>query len=488
MTAATTTLNPGVGGDKPLVDTLSTVDGGAAPASAIAQMVKVGFGTASDFKTASDSTPLPFKLSGLLYPVSTANSSGVQLAAAASFTGTIESVQNVQALQVSVVCDQAYTVQVKQFLDAGGARALPTVTFTRLANVPTNENIALFGDYAQIIVTNNGGSATTTFQCGVTFGLMPTLPASLTNSGNLRTAVQEIMPALLASYNVAGVIAINTVLLTIDCLGARSVSIQCVSMGTTGAVTPEWSNDNSTWLAATILTQAGATATTFSAAGLWVVPVQARYLRLRLSTATTAGTTTLSCYSFDDRAQMWLATQPVSGTVSVTGYPTAAASADALANPTVTKVDSTGLLFNGTTWDRARGMSGNLTTGDTGAKTATGNGATLTNVGNKGVQVLVSMGAVTGTTPTAVLKLQGSVDGGTSWYDIPGATTASLTATGLYGITVYPGIAVTAGTTTTGTTASANFVMPRTWRVVWTIGGTTPSFTITAIQYNYLNN
>jgi hypothetical protein len=84
--------------------------------------------------------------------------------------------------------------------------------------------------------------------------------------------------------------------------------------------------------------------------------------------------------------------------------------------------------------------------------------------------------------------VQGSTDGGTSWYDVPGATTASLTATGLYGITIYPGIAATAGVATTGTTATTSMAIPRAWRMVWTIGGTTPSFTITAIQYNYLPN
>jgi hypothetical protein len=133
-------------------------------------------------------------------------------------------------------------------------------------------------------------------------------------------------------------------------------------------------------------------------------------------------------------------------------------------------------------------VGSNLTTGDTGAKTVTGNGATLTNAGNKGVQILIVMGVVSGTTPTFVGKIQGSVDGGTTFYDIPGAATASLTATGNFGIMAYPGTAVTAGTTVSGTTATANMGLPRTWRVVWTIGGTTPSFTITAIQYNYLVN
>ncbi|MDB5162336.1 MAG: hypothetical protein JWM52_844 [Candidatus Saccharibacteria bacterium] len=145
-------------------------------------------------------------------------------------------------------------------------------------------------------------------------------------------------------------------------------------------------------------------------------------------------------------------------------------------------------VFNGTSWDRQRGLSTPTTTGDTGAKTATGNGATQTNVGNKGVQIFIDLVAVSGTTPTCVFKLQGSVDGGTLWYDIPGAATASLTTLTDVGITVYPGLTVLAGTITTGTTAVASNIIPRNWRVVWTIGGTTPSFNITAITYNYLQN
>lgn len=148
-----------------------------------------------------------------------------------------------------------------------------------------------------------------------------------------------------------------------------------------------------------------------------------------------------------------------------------------------------GYVFNGTTWDRQRGMGLAATTGDTGAKTATGDGATQTNVGNKGVCVVVNLGTVSGTTPTAVFKLQGSLDGGTTWYDIPGATTASLTATGVYAISVYPGTPTVAGTTTSiSGTASCGQPLPRTWRVVWTIGGTTPSFTITNIQITYIVN
>lgn len=284
----------------------------------------------------------------------------------------------------------------------------------------------------------------------------------------------------------AGVIAINTNLIVLDCSQLRSLYLQCTAMGTTGVVTVQWADDAAFTvpITATLLSESGSTSTTFNGAVLRVTNVMARYCRLRLTTATTAGTTTINVWG-SQVPYVPIITQQV---VSVTGYPTAAASADALANPTVTKVDATNLVFNGTTWDRQRGMSGALTTGDTGAKTATGNGATITNVGNKGAQILVNVGVVSGTTPTAVFKVQGSTDGGTSWYDVPGAVTGILVDTGVYGITIYPGIAVTAGVATTGTTATASMVIPRSWRLVWTIGGTTPSFTITNIQYIYLPN
>ncbi len=125
------------------------------------------------------------------------------------------------------------------------------------------------------------------------------------------------------------------------------------------------------------------------------------------------------------------------------------------------------------------------TTGDTGAKTTTFNGATITNNSHSGALIVINMGAVTGTTPTLVAKLQGSADGGTSWVDIPGATTASIAASGLYGIQIYPGILPVAGTATPGSVAAISSVLPKFWRLVYTIGGSTPSFTITNVQVSY---
>lgn len=64
MTAATTTLNPGTGGDKLLTDTLTTVDGAAAPTDARAQVMKVAYGAASAATLVTNDTPLPAVIRG----------------------------------------------------------------------------------------------------------------------------------------------------------------------------------------------------------------------------------------------------------------------------------------------------------------------------------------------------------------------------------------------------------------------------------------
>ena len=147
--------------------------------------------------------------------------------------------------------------------------------------------------------------------------------------------------------------------------------------------------------------------------------------------------------------------------------------------------------FNGSTWDRARN-NWNTTTGDTGAKTATFNGATQTNYDARGVAILVVLGAVSGTTPTLNMQLQWSPDGGT-WLNY-GPPTGNLTTTGqTAAILVYPtNISQAAGATpanlATGAavTLAVNAPLPRTWRLVYTIGGTTPSFAINGVLVSYI--
>lgn len=175
--------------------------------------------------------------------------------------------------------------------------------------------------------------------------------------------------------------------------------------------------------------------------------------------------------------------------VTVDGMPTVTVNAHALtaSNATIGTVNNT--LYNGTAWDSQRGAGLASTTGDTGSKTASGNGATMTNVGNKGVQVTILIGAVTGAPTTSSFKIQSSVNGGTDWVDVPGATTPNLSSAGAYGIVIYPGVAVVAGSGAVGSVSQAASVLPRTWRVAWVIaGGSTPAIPLTSVQYQYLVN
>lgn len=136
----------------------------------------------------------------------------------------------------------------------------------------------------------------------------------------------------------------------------------------------------------------------------------------------------------------------------------------------------------------------NTSTLDTGTFTTTFNGTTQTNTAGRGAIITIQLGTVSGTTPTLSAQLQWSPDGGATFLNY-GAATANLTATGnTASIILYPtNTSQTAGATpanfTTGatTTLVENAPLPRTWRLVYTIGGTTPSFQINAVQVNYIN-
>jgi hypothetical protein len=245
-----------------------------------------------------------------------------------------------------------------------------------------------------------------------TFGASDTATL-VTTTAPLPVAPYEVAQ----SYTQAGVIAINTVLLTIDCQFMKSVSIQCIAMGTSGVVTPEWSNDNTSWSAATIFTAAGASATTFNAAGLWKVERMARYLRLRLSTATTAATTTLAVSASPAPIAPWYATQAVSGTVSANA--TAVAS-----NVRMGFVGSAGINYD----DSSTALGASATfTGTSRDLTQTVAGSVFANANTFAEELRVGAESdVSGT-----LWLEVSRDN-TNWRRIKSVATAAVTGGGQY--------------------------------------------------------
>jgi hypothetical protein len=125
----------------------------------------------------------------------------------------------------------------------------------------------------------------------------------------------------LLAYSVAGVIVINTDLGIFDASQYRAFAIQCVAMGTTGVVTVAQSLDGGTTWASTGIwaVGGGAIATTFSAAGFWITEGFGGLIRLRLTTATTAGTTTIRVRGLMQVPFFLTNNTTVSGSVTATG-------------------------------------------------------------------------------------------------------------------------------------------------------------------------
>jgi hypothetical protein len=510
-------------------------------------------------------------LASLVYPTATGNNTVAQLAAGATFTGTAETIQNLQAAQISVVADQPVTVVVEQFLDAGATKLVSSDTFTRAASVPLNENVSLPGDYFRIKITNNGASATTTLQAGVTFGIMATGPRALTNLGNNKTAISEVggtavsvnsgvvdagtqrvvlptnQPAIpvtvsgtvtvtdgAGSITVDGVTAAgvapagNPVLnagtdgtltrsLLTDTAGRQVVVAQDASAaisiaanstasgsvtGLTGAGTAmiqltgtfvataqvQVTVDGTTWVNVTgsqsMINEATAAfiaSGNLTAVGVYQVDVSGatgvRVITTAYTSGTITGTVRVSPSSGMVAVQGVVPVSYSSGTFLVdTELATAAALADAAANPTTATAGAAGLVWNGATWDRQRTDNFTQNVDTSSARTATGTGATFTNQVGTNLIVWINATVVTGTTPTCQFRLQWSPDNGTTWLDLD---TTNLQGTAITGVTtqlfrVGPNLTTVAGSATGG---SKQDIVPRLIRLAWTIGGTTPSFT-----------
>lgn len=88
----------------------------------------------------------------------------------------------------------------------------------------------------------------------------------------------------------------------------------------------------------------------------------------------------------------------------------------------------------------------------------------------RGAKVVIDVTAITGTSPTLTVTVQGKDEVSGKYYTL--LASASLTSTGTTVLEIYPGIA-NAANSTQGVT------LPKVWRVNTVIGGTTPAITAT---------
>lgn len=99
------------------------------------------------------------------------------------------------------------------------------------------------------------------------------------------------------------------------------------------------------------------------------------------------------------------------------------------------------------------------------ARTATGNSGALQCGSTPIVSLLVATTSVSGTTPSMTLSVEWSPDGGTTWCAAD--TADSFTAI-----------------TTTTNLVKRFAAKSNVYRIVWTITGTTPSFTFSVREYD----
>jgi len=88
----------------------------------------------------------------------------------------------------------------------------------------------------------------------------------------------------------------------------------------------------------------------------------------------------------------------------------------------------------------------------------------------RGVKCLVDVTAITGTSPTLTVAIRYKDTASGAYLTL--LSSAALTAVGATMLTVYPGVTPTSN-------ASASDIVPHTWDVAATVGGTSPSVTAT---------
>lgn len=265
-----------------------------------------------------------------------------------------------------------------------------------------------------------------------------------------QSAVNVNQPGVSATGSLAALNA--TVELVLNGNEGFAVDVRNVFVGT---ITFQGTIDGTNWFPVNV-SPAGAAGnvalvSTTAAVGAWLGSA-AGCLRVRaIMTAFTSGSATVIIRAVS--TPQWTYTAPVGATWAVSGAVTATVGTS-ITGGTISPLTVAGVSVEASS-----------------AKTASGNSAAaITNASGSGAIFFINVSAVSGTTPTLAVRVQVQDPVSLSWVDVPGAVTASITATSLVMLTVAPGLVEAIN-------SKVSFPLPRTYRLAWTIGGTTPSFT-----------
>jgi hypothetical protein len=121
------------------------------------------------------------------YVFSTVNSTTAQLAAGATFIGSVETTVNQPSYTILMTSDQPMQITINQYIDAAGTALAYSETFVVNANAGWARSNVVNGNYVNVVVTNIGNATTTTFNLNVAYGIID----SATNLNNKPVALNE---------------------------------------------------------------------------------------------------------------------------------------------------------------------------------------------------------------------------------------------------------------------------------------------------------
>lgn len=106
------------------------------------------------------------------------------------------------------------------------------------------------------------------------------------------------------------------------------------------------------------------------------------------------------------------------------------------------------------------------------AAAASLNGLDMENISGIGAQIIIDVTAITGTTPSLVVTVEGKDPVSGKYYTI--LASASITTVSTTVLRIFPGATASAN-------LAVNDVLPKAFRVTSTIAGTTPAVTATVV-------
>lgn len=267
--ADNTTLNAGSGGDVVAMDDVGGVK---------YQRVKATFGPDGTATDVDDTHGMPVSINAAGFIFSTNNSTTSQLAAGATFTGTIESVLNQPSLSLLLTSDQPVTITVYPLIDNAGTFAGQPLVYYATANQGFSTSVPLNCNYVKVTVKNTGSASTTTLNLNTAFGNLP----SADTQGRVPVSTADCIPVLNTSITAVGTSSV------IDTLGFGAIVIQ-ITGSWAGFCTFEVSNvaTGTDWDTVLVFTRDGLSLTDIvNQNGTYSVRPSGRYIRINVSQIT----------------------------------------------------------------------------------------------------------------------------------------------------------------------------------------------------------